>query len=301
MFKLLHRKDINSRKWDETVCSSDWFRHYALSYFLDATCNDWMGLVWGDYELVWPVPVKHLPVAQVYQPLLAQQLGPYPPEQASDEQLRSGWDVLTKRFWKVSIKFNDRFIQLPFSGHSHTNVILDLNQNVEVLERGYNRNARSNIRRAKEAGLVFQRTQTFDERLIDMFRLGKGREIDALDKAFYRHVEQIYLAFEDRQEVETWLALRGGQLLGGVMLLTTNGRLLNFLTASSSEARGCGAMHGLFDAIIHAYAKEAYVLDFEGSNDQNLAFFYRSFGGAERVYLQAQTNLKPPLLKRMFK
>lgn len=299
MFRLVDRNDIDDERWNALICSSEHFRHYALTYFLDATCDHWKALIWDDYRAVWPLPIKDKPVRQLYQPLLAQQLGPYPPEQVELSELESAWKWLQGRFWKLNVKFNDHFQQIPIASEPHTNVYLLLSNEAGMPEAAYNRNARSNVRKAKEAGLTFHRQEAFESKWIEVFRQSRGDKIDVLDDAFYEHVAQIYKAFESRGEAETWVAMKGEQAVGGVMLLTTNDRLQNLLTASTPQARDCGAMHGLFDAIIRHHAGSKKTLDFEGSDDKNLAFFYRSFGGVERVYLQANSGIHLPWLKRL--
>lgn len=298
MFQLVDRSEIDDERWNALVQSSDHFRHYALTYFLDATCDQWKALIWDDYRVVWPLPVKTRPAAQLYQPLLAQQLGPYPPERLDASELESAWRWLEGRYWKLNVKFNDHFRKIPMAHVPHTNVELELLSSSKGLEAGYNRNVRSNVRKAQEAGLTFRKEGAFDSKWIRVFRQSRGGQIDVLDDAFYQHVANIYQAFELRNEAETWVASKGAQALGAVMLLTTNDRLQNLLTASTPEARDCGAMHGLFDAIIQHYAGQNKTLDFEGSDDEKLAFFYRSFGGVERVYLQATSGVHLPWLKR---
>ena len=84
-------------------------------------------------------------------------------------------------------------------------------------------------------------------------------------------------------------------MLAGLMLLNTNERLLNFFTGSDLLSRRTGAMHLLIASIIREYCNGKYVLDFEGSNNEKLAYFYKSFGGDERVYLQAHQKWNLPI------
>ncbi|MBK7391410.1 MAG: hypothetical protein IPI23_20775 [Bacteroidetes bacterium] len=50
----------------------------------------------------------------------------------------------------------------------------------------------------------------------------------------------------------------------------------------------------LIDTYIKDVAGKIKILDFEGSNDQELARFYKSFGSTECVYLQIKKNQLPP-------
>ena len=52
-------------------------------------------------------------------------------------------------------------------------------------------------------------------------------------------------------------------------------------------------MSFLIDSFIKNHSGENKVLDFEGSMDNNLARFYKSFGSEEIVYLQILKNKLP--------
>lgn len=290
---LLSRTEIDDDRWNSLVKSSVYFRHYALTYFLDATAPGWKALVADDYRWVWPVPVKKFPLIKVYQPLLAQQLGPFGQQPVAMHELVTGWKQLSRKFLSVSVKFADVYQDLPMPTKRHVNIELSLRDEATVLVKGYNRNVVSNIKKGEEASLRIVKSGGFDADIVTLFREGKGKNITVLDDKFYRDVAHIYQAFSNKGEAETWVANHEGKKVAGVMLLKTQNRLLNFFTASSQDGRKVGAMHSLFDTIILNHAGLDWTLDFEGSNDPDLAFFYRSFGGSERVYLQAVNSRLP--------
>ena len=61
-----------------------------------------------------------------------------------------------------------------------------------------------------------------------------------------------------------------------------------------------GASHALIDSFIRDQAGKELVLDFEGSDLRNLAFFYSSFGAKEEKYAGLKWN-KLPFYIRFFK
>ena len=293
--RIIDRSEINDQKWNACILEAPVFRHYALTYFLDASTEVWKAIISDDYKWVWPIPIKKSIVGKVYQPLLSQQLGPFGIG-ISKKEFDECSALLKKNFWGSNIKYNEGvnadWLTDPIY---HTNVDLDLSEPSESLEAGFNRNARTNIKKAKNSSLEILKKQSVTSQLITMFRQGRGSEINVLDDAFYEHVESIYNAFDSKGEAETWVALYKGEIVAGILLLTTNKRLLNFFTASNDLARKTGAMHFLMAAIFAEYAGGKYVFDFEGSNDKNLAYFYKSFGGEEKVYLQAYKKWNIPL------
>ncbi|HRG24810.1 MAG TPA: hypothetical protein PLL23_10470, partial [Chitinophagaceae bacterium] len=58
-----------------------------------------------------------------------------------------------------------------------------------------------------------------------------------------------------------------------------------------------GASHALIDAFIADYAGQDLLLDFEGSDIRNLAFFYSSFGAIQEIYPALKINRLPFYLK----
>ncbi|MEX2595801.1 MAG: hypothetical protein WEC59_02645 [Salibacteraceae bacterium] len=129
-----------------------------------------------------------------------------------------------------------------------------------------------------------------------------GQRIDSLQQSFYLAVKNIYTAFQERGEAETFVAKDTfGNEMAQVLLLNSNKRLLFFFSASNDEARNCGAMHFVIDQIIQQYCEKQEVFDFEGSNDKNLAFFYTGFGGTEQVYLHGRFSKFPKSFQRILK
>lgn len=298
MIQFIDRRQVQDEKWNKVVRSSPRFRHYALTYFLDAVSPGWMALVKGNYEWVWPVPVKRWPCPQAYQPLLAQQLGPYFQNDFSPEDFLIGWKILRKRYWRVSLKFNDCFDALPVATIPHINIELDLNRTYAELAGGYNRTAQSNLKKAQKTTLKITVGVEFRPEIVEHFRKGRGSAVKVLDSVFYGQVAAVYAAFARHGEAETWVATQSGHFLAGVMLLKAEDRLLNFFTGQTQDSREVGAMCAVFDAVIRHYADSSKVLDFEGSNDSGVAQFYKSFGGVERLYLQAETDWLPPWINR---
>lgn len=287
-FRLLNRAQIEDEKWNRAVLSDPNFRHYPLTYYLDHAAPEWVGLVGGEYAWVWPLPVKRFPVSRVVQPLLTQQLGPYGATLEEGEML-AVWDWIIKSYRQVRVKFNDRYQRLDFSTEQHTNIELSLNESIETLRAKYNRSVQSNLNKAQKFQVKVAQDTAFSDWAIRTFKQGRGKGIQELDGAFFRSVKDIYCAFETLGQAHTYSANFDGKCCAQVMLLASNSRLLLFFSASNKAARSVGAMHAVLDAIIEEYCGSDWVLDFEGSDNEQLAFFYRSFGGSEKIYLQAES------------
>lgn len=73
----LQHKQIDPLKWDGAIFRSRVPQAYALFGYLNKITDDhWSALVYGDYEAVFPLPLKQkFGITYVVQPIFCQQLG----------------------------------------------------------------------------------------------------------------------------------------------------------------------------------------------------------------------------------
>lgn len=57
-YKVIHNKRIDRVLWDACVCRSVAPDIYALSWYLDIESPLWCGIVFGDYDMVFPLPIE---------------------------------------------------------------------------------------------------------------------------------------------------------------------------------------------------------------------------------------------------
>lgn len=286
-FKILSRNQIDSERWNNTVQNDSGFRHYALTYFLDACAEDWLGIVQKNYEWVWPLPIKKFPVVRVYQPLQAQQLGPFGRILDSNE-LQSLWQLICAKFSKACIQFSDHYSELPIENTvPRRNLELSLANPYDQLIGGYKRSVITGLRKADSAGIEVLIEDKFDPWCIEIFKRYKAPKVNGLNSRYYQRIEMIFRAFLARGQACCVTSTRGSRNLSQALVLNANNRMLFFFSGSTPESRETGAMVCLIDRLIQTHCAEGRVLDFEGSNNYNLARFYKSFGAHQRVYLQA--------------
>ena len=90
-----------------------------------------------------------------------------------------------------------------------------------------------------------------------------------------------------------------GQLIASAIFTFSHARAYYILVGNHPNGRTLGASHALIDAFIQDHAGQNLLLDFEGSDLRNLAFFYSSFGAVEENYLSIRENRLPWYLKWM--
>ena len=72
------------------------------------------------------------------------------------------------------------------------------------------------------------------------------------------------------------------------------------MVGNHPDGKTIGASHALIDAFIKDHAGQDLILDFEGSDIRNLAFFYESFGATIEIYPALKIN-KLPWYARLLK
>ncbi len=89
------------------------------------------------------------------------------------------------------------------------------------------------------------------------------------------------------------------ELLASCVFFFSHNRAYYILVGNHPNGRTIGASHALIDAFIKDHAGQNLILDFEGSDIRNLAFFYSSFGATHVPYPALRINRLPFYLKWM--
>ncbi|HET7896231.1 MAG TPA: hypothetical protein VFL47_01130, partial [Flavisolibacter sp.] len=91
------------------------------------------------------------------------------------------------------------------------------------------------------------------------------------------------------------------ELLASAVFLFSHNRAYYVLVGNHPNGRTLGASHALVDAFIRDHAGMNLLLDFEGSDLRNLAFFYSSFGARQESYQAIKLNRLPWWIRWMKK
>ncbi len=298
---LLH-SDIDKIKWDACIQKAFNGNIYALSWYLDVVHKDWDALVEDDYVRVMPLTGnKKYGIYYLHQPFFTQQLGIF-----STEILNSS--VINKFIAAIPEKF--RFVQINLNIHNHPqpenyqlipnkSYLLDLISRYPKLSSHYATNTKRNLKKALSSGLTLVKGLE-PGLLTDMFGQNKGQEVKHWRDMHYQRLNQLmFKAMFKAKGVIYGVYSEHNELCAGAFFLKDHHHLIFLFSASTPEARQNGAMTFLLDAVIKEYAETTLVLDFEGSNNPNLARFYRGFGSQEISYYRLEINRFPFPINRL--
>ncbi|MFO8054635.1 MAG: GNAT family N-acetyltransferase [Bacteroidales bacterium] len=290
---FLEHKDINMQKWDECIDGSVNVLPYAYSWYLDTVSPSWKAIVDDGYQAVFPLTGKQkYGVHYLAQPPFTQQLGLFAKCLISEELLSEFINKIPAFYKLVEINLNafNKPGKIPYKTLEYINLELPLLASYEQISKGYSKNLKRNLKKARQKDLHLV-SQVNPAEVIRMFRLNRGRHIKTLKKNDYLTLEQLIYKMGKRGYVELHGVFTGrSSLCAAAVFIRSKHRLIFLFSALNDEGRQVGAMPFLLDEVIRKFSGKTMILDFEGSNDANLARFYRSFGANEVKYPVLRDN-----------
>jgi hypothetical protein len=301
MIRHLQYHEIDRDRWDACIRQAFNGIIYAYSWYLDVVCARWEALVEGDYESVMPLTAgRKMGISYLYPPFFVQQLGVFSVKKLTADDVARFLDAVPAkyRYREINLNtFNKASSVRGYELHPHLTHELDLIKSAEQLQAGYAENTLRNVKKALKLNLVFTSSPS-REAIITLFRSGRGKDVKALREAQYDILRQLLQALDARGRLHSrGVVDERGELLAGAFFADANGKVIFLFSGLSEKGRETRAMFALIDRFIAENAHKNLVLDFEGSDDPQLARFYRGFGAKECVYLQARSNRLPWLLR----
>ncbi|MFM2285505.1 MAG: hypothetical protein RLZZ543_1002 [Bacteroidota bacterium] len=295
--RFLPHAKINKVRWDQALKECANGLAYASTWYLDAVTNDnWDALVSDDYTWMMPLPMKkkagfsYLPT-----PLFVQQLGIFGPGPFTAE--------LTEHFLK-HIEANIKLVEFQLNANNpapqngvfeikqRLNHLLYLPEDKSTLLKGYSENTARNIKKAEKAGIRFGTASI--RQMIKLFQDHKEHEIENWKIDNYNVLDRLYNVCMLRKFGDSLGVYNSnGELIAGAFITEWKDRATFVFSCNSPEGKENGAL----PALIHHYLMNApekiKLFDFEGSDQEGLARFYKSFGSIESNYVHLKLNRLP--------
>ncbi|MFN3556782.1 MAG: hypothetical protein ACK4VN_12540 [Bacteroidales bacterium] len=301
MIRYLTHNEIDKEKWDAAIDQALNGIIYPYSFYLDQVAPRWEALVYNDYEAVMPLPHRtKWGVRYVFQPFFIQQLGVF-----SSKPM--GADTVERFIDAIPIHF--RFCQLNFNTYNtigggrnrsvrkRRNFELDLIAPYEQLYANYAENTRRNLKKAQKSG-IFITINSDPDIIIQSFRNNRGKDIASFSEADYLTLKHLIYSGLHRGNATIYSAWdETNSFCAGIVFMQSHRKSILLFSGSMPQARQNGAMAALVDRFISDHAGENLTLDFEGSDQDSLARFYKGFGAKECSYYELTIHNFPLILK----
>jgi hypothetical protein len=304
MIKYLKYEHIDKEKWDACIRQSFNGVIYAYSWFLDVVCEEWEALVEGDYERVFPINFRRKAgINIIFQPFFTQQLGLFSKTELSPGIINDFLAAIPARYRVIDLNLNTHnkpdlagFEYIPQVNHE-----LDLIGDYEEIRKKYSKNTRRNLKKAENDSLSVVKGIKPDE-VIGLFRANRGKDIKVLKEGNYLKLKRlIYTCIYKGIGSVYGAYTESNTLCAGAVFLESHKKAVFIFSGLSEEGRDRRAMFLLIDHFIREHANKHLTLDFDGSNDEALARFYRGFGSTRIDFMRISRNSLPPGLKFLFR
>ncbi len=293
--KWMNSGSIDRTKWDHCMDHADNGRIYGYSWYLDTMADNWDALILGDYKLIMPLPWRSkYGLRYIYQPFLCAQLGIFG-NQLSDELIKAFVEAIPTCFRLVEVSLNPSNMVSPHS-HVRNNFVLDLCPSYEQLYQNYTENIQRNTKKAFQLGC--QVTKDFNVDSVIELALAQMHSQNKNSQTSKQSFKALYNLLRIKDQAITYGILGPDQqLIASAAFFFSHKRAYYILVGNHPNGRTIGASHALIDAFIKDHAGQKLLLDFEGSDIRNLAFFYSSFGARLEQYPFLKWNRLPFFLK----
>lgn len=300
MIRFVKYADIDKSRWDECIEKAINGKIYGYSWYLDIVCREWNALIEDDYSAVFPLPSgRKFFIRYIYQPFFTQQLGVFSRAHLTSAVVKEFVDCLPKRFKYLDLNLNtlNKANELSCRLIPQRNYELDLIFPYPGLVQNYAQNTRRNIKRALQTGISLSFSPT-PEDIVQLFRKNRGKHLLHLSEKEYAILLRLVYSSLNRGIAEVIGAYTGqNELCAGAIFVRSHGKAIFLFSAVNAEARANGAMSLIIDLFIRQNAGNKLTLDFEGSNDPDLARFYKSFGASELTYQRIILSKLPRVME----
>jgi len=300
-FKYIKNNNINRKKWNDCVSRSVNSRVYGLSWYLDIVCENWDGIIFGDYDVVFPVIFKKIFfLKKSYHPLFCQQLGPFYKNRNVIKR------KFTDLFDEILVKYFNRYIYQTTSDYDlelskngiyfpywrpRTNLILDLNQTYNEIKNGYNKNTIRNLKKSKLFNLKIVKGIDVDS-FSDLYKtnLKIRKSIYSLKSLFFKNsnyliIEKLISVCLNKKKGQLIaVSSQEGSIISAAFFLSCFKRKIMLFNVTKPNHKQYHAMTFLIDYFIQSNCEEDILLDFEGSNIEGVKKFYAGFGSRDQKY-----------------
>ena len=296
--RYLPHNEIDLSKWDDCITHASNGLIYGYSYYLNRMAKHWDALILGDYDAVMPLTWnRKYGVYYLYQPFLTAQLGIFGTS-INAATVETFLQAIPSRFryWDFYLNYQNTFPLNNYRIYQRKNLVLNLNKPYEEIFNNYRENIQRNIRKAEQLGCTAVKNIGVEKVVELATRQMKTYTNESAENV--KRFTELYHQLYDRQQAGSYGIMSAkNDLVASCIFIFSHKRAYYILVGNHPDGRTVGASHCLIDAFIKDHAEKEMLLDFEGSDIRNLAFFYSSFGATEENYAGIRLNRLPFYLK----
>ena len=295
--QYLTHNNIDKIKWDKCISQSPNGLIYGYSFYLDHMARHWDALVLNDYEAVMPLTWnKKFGINYLYQPFLTASLGIFG-RFMTRELVTAFLVAIPKKFRYRDIYLNAANLFHPVGSnvYQRTNYILALYRPYTDLFNNF-RPVYRQLLKNSASQLLLQKDISID----DILALARKKtdSVSATKQQDYKNFRRLYNVLIKMGKVVNYGAYTTtNDLVASGVFFFSHNRAYYILAGNDPSGRVLSASHHIINSFIKDHAGKGLILDFEGSDIESIAFFFRGFDAKEEKYPCIKYNHLPFPLK----
>lgn len=274
--KKIKRQNLDLEKYSRALNDSINYRIYAEHWYLDLLTNEkWECWVWGDYEVIMPIPLQYkFGIKFVLQPIYCQQLGVFYKEEISDELFKE----FEKKLHKYRVRayhFNEENTErYEPEGVKRVNYVLDLDRPYEEIFKGYKSNRRSDLKKSVRLEIKIKKDSN-KANYIELFKTNYGHLGHLINESFLqKYMDEL----DSRNRLLVFDVLDNkDRLIASQLGVISKDRNIYMGFVRNKEIENHNASAFAMDSLIKEWAGNKKWIDFEGSNNPKIAGFMLGF------------------------
>jgi hypothetical protein len=295
--QYLTHTQIDKLKWDACIDKASNGLIYAYSVYLDTMAGNWNALIYKNYEAVMPLTWKRkYGINYLYQPAFTASLGVFGNE-LPEPLIKKILDKIPSHFKFIEISLNaGNKLSQNNRFDLRSNYILNLNNSYDELSSAYRENHSRNIKKAFQTGCEVRKDIGVEEIIrINREQMNIAGSVKETD---YEKFRRLFYLLKEKKQAETYgIVNEQKTIMASCVFFYSHNRAYYILVGNTPDGKTIGASHALIDAFIKDNAAKDLILDFEGSDIRNLAFFYSGFGAKKELYPFLKINRLPFYMK----
>ena len=303
MIRFLKHSEINPEKWNQAVYNSLFssvFGKYEMLELLTAP-DTWYALVQEDYEAVMPLPTRKKGVLKyVYTPFFLPQMGIFSEREITLDEAEAFLCKISKHYVLADVLLNEKNETQESHKNNFVSHFISLQPSYNELYSQFHENTKRNIKVGKKTECQITVGEESVADIITLFRANRGQGSNVhFQEEDYARLSQMadYLLKNNLLEVYG-VRTNDNQLAAGALFVKDGNRRWFWFSGRDNQLSACKPMFLLLNAYIRDHAETDLILDFNGSENENVARLYQGFDG-KRYTIPFVRRFKNPLWKMM--
>jgi hypothetical protein len=294
MIVYLKNQEINRQQWDSCIETSQVYKPYAYSWYLDIMAPGWEALIDDDYDSVFPLPgFTRYGIRYIATPIFLQQLGAFSPDKPVAGVIHEFIDYMPEFYRFIDLCIGQNINYPGYKVTERSNFELDLHHPYEKIWTEFSSDCRRNIQLAAKKKLELTSNVTPEE-LINLFVQNQGRRLNRIKPRDYQRLGKLmsYCISNSRGQIIGVRASRKRLIFGLFIIEIPRSKTILF-TCNTPESREKRIGYFVVNEIIRDFASTKIILDFAGSSIPSIASFMESFNCTNNPYYRIYRNSLP--------